>query len=408
VRFLTAAAALRPESPGAHINLGRALHAKGRVNEAIASYRRALDLDPKLAAAHNNLGSALLGKGRLDEAIVSYRRALDLDPTDALAHHNLGAALEAKGLLDEAIASYRRALDLDPKLAAAHYNLGNALEAKGRLNEAIASYRRAVEADPNYAAAHNNLGNALAGKGQVDEAIASYRCALDIDSKLAEAHCNLGQALHRKGRFAESLASLRRGHELGSKQPGWQYPSGQWVRDAERLAALEGKLPAILRGEHAPADNADRLALAEVCVSRKLHRALARLYADAFAADPKLADDMKVQHRYNAACHAALAAAGRGEDAAGLAEGERLALRRRALTWLRADLTLYCRRPQADTPAGRAELLGRLRHWQQDADLAGLRDAAALAKLPPEERAACERLWADLAALLARATEKRP
>jgi hypothetical protein len=45
----------------------------------------------------------------------------------------------------------------------------------------------------------------------------------------------------------------------------------------------------------------------------------------------------------------------------------------------------------------------RLRHWQQDGDLAGLRDAAALAKLPAEERAACERLWADVAALLKKA-----
>ena len=45
-------------------------------------------------------------------------------------------------------------------------------------------------------------------------------------------------------------------------------------------------------------------------------------------------------------------------------------------------------------------------HWQQDTDLAGLRDAAALAKLPADQQKACTQLWADVAALLKRAQEK--
>jgi hypothetical protein len=47
-----------------------------------------------------------------------------------------------------------------------------------------------------------------------------------------------------------------------------------------------------------------------------------------------------------------------------------------------------------------------LRHWQQDPDLAGLRDEAALAKLPAEERAACEKLWADVVSLLKQAEDR--
>jgi hypothetical protein len=46
-----------------------------------------------------------------------------------------------------------------------------------------------------------------------------------------------------------------------------------------------------------------------------------------------------------------------------------------------------------------------LKHWQKDTDLAGLRDATALAMLPTDERAACERLWADVAALLKKAED---
>jgi hypothetical protein len=47
-----------------------------------------------------------------------------------------------------------------------------------------------------------------------------------------------------------------------------------------------------------------------------------------------------------------------------------------------------------------------LRHWQRDADLAGLRDDKALAALPGDERDACRKLWADVAALLQKATPR--
>jgi hypothetical protein len=57
-------------------------------------------------------------------------------------------------------------------------------------------------------------------------------------------------------------------------------------------------------------------------------------------------------------------------------------------------------------PPARAFIQGRMRHWQQDTDLAGIRDAVALAKLPAEEQKAFIQLWADVAALLKKAEEK--
>ena len=71
---------LAPESPGAHHNLGLALKAKGQVDEAIACFRKAIELDPKFAFAHVNLGIALKDKGQMDEAIACYREAIELDP----------------------------------------------------------------------------------------------------------------------------------------------------------------------------------------------------------------------------------------------------------------------------------------------------------------------------------------
>src|SRR5262249_31486845 len=120
-------------------------------------------------------------------------------------------------------------------------------------------------------------------------------------------------------------------------------------------------------------------------------------------AEPKSADDLQAAHRYNAACVAALAAAGQGEDAAQLDDKGRAGLRQQALDWLRADLALRTRQLEGGRPADRVAVQRALGHWQKDADLSGIRAQAALGKLPAEERAACAKLWADVAELLKRA-----
>ena len=174
-------------------------------------------------------------------------------------------------------------------------------------------------------------------------------------------------------------------------------------RTPERLAAAPGQTPRLPEGHYKPTTNDERLGLVEWCQIKKLNHTAAGLYAAAFAADPKLADDLKAGHRYNAACFAALAAAGQGEDAAKLDDKERTRLRKQALDWLRADLALRTKQLETGKPADRAEVQQTMRHWQKDTDLAGIRDAAALAKLPADEQKAFTQLWADVAALLKKA-----
>ena len=236
-----------------------------------------------------------------------------------------GTNVGRDGTLDEAIAHYS-------------YLLGNSLKDRGKLDKAkaIAAYREAVRVMPEFPEAYSALVLALKDQGKLDEAVATYRDAIRLKPDDAVAHLNLGGILRTLGDFAGSLAMLRTGHELGSKQPGWPYPSAQWVAEAQRRAALAERLTLVLKGESAPKDNAERLALAALCYDTRRFAAAARLTAEALEIDPKLGDDLKPGrhpfHRHNAAGFAFLAGVGQGEDDPRPDEAARQRLRARPET----------------------------------------------------------------------------
>jgi tetratricopeptide (TPR) repeat protein len=400
------ALALDPRFAQAHSNLGNARMAQGDVAGAIAAYRRAVELDPRLAPAHSNLGVALQAQGDLAGAIGAFRRALALDPRLAPAHCNLGDALIAQGDLAGALASFRQAIEVDPRFAPAHSKLGNALRARGDLAAALAAFRRAIALDPRYALAHSNLGDTLQAQGDVAGALAACRRAIEINPKLAPAHGALGQALLSQGRFAEARAATRRCLDLlPPNDPRRPFGTHQ-LRQCERLLTLDDKLPAFLKGQAKPADADERLALAHVCLYKQLYAASARFSAEAFADQPPLAEDLRAGHRYHAACAAALAGCGRGQDADRLNDKERARWRGQAQHWLRADLALHAKRLESGAPAGRAAVQLTMQRWLAGPDLAGVRGAEALARLPAEERPGWAKLWAEAEALRQQAQEE--
>jgi hypothetical protein len=178
-------------------------------------------------------------------------------------------------------------------------------------------------------------------------------------------------------------------------------------------------LPAFLDGKYQPHDNDERLALLGICQFQGRYGTAARLYADAFAADSHLADDLNKEClrrtrgreaaadrievfdsacRYLAARCAALAGCGQGKDGESLSDEERTRWREQARDWLQADLAVWAKMLESDSQAARDLAKRMLGHWQLDPDLAGLRDPLALEKLPPDERQKCRTLWNKVAA----------
>jgi serine/threonine-protein kinase len=395
-------AAEQPDSPRLQWLHGSCLFRLGRFQEAEGPCRNALRLAPEFAEAHYNLGCVLDALGRFPAAAAAYREAIRLKPDIPEAYVNLGNALEISGRAKEAEEACRQALRIKrefPEAYKAHNALGNALSAQGRHRDAEAEYREAVRLRPDFAEAHYNLGRALTFQSRFPEAEAAYRDTLQIKPDFALAHVNLGYVLRGQGRYAEALEALRRGDALGRKTPGWDCPSADLIRDCERLVELDQRLASILGGAE-PATAAEAIELAMHCWPKRLNTAAVRLYARAFADDPRIAADPRHRHRYNAACAAALAAAGQVEAAKNLPDKVACMLRRQALHWLRADLTRYEKLAEPRERSGLQFVRQSMRHWRQDADLASVRDTQALGRLPDDERNAWRRLWDDIDRLL--------
>ena len=138
-----------------------------------------------------------------------------------------------------------------------------------------------------------------------------------------------------------------------------------------------------------------------VCQFKNRTRALARLYADAFAAAPELATNVEAGHRHNAARAAALAGNGRGEDAGNLSPEERTCWRRQALAWLTMDVATCTRKLDSGIAGDRALVRRTLTGWLAEPDFAGVRERDSLGSFPAEERDEWLALWKKVAALLA-------
>ena len=181
----------------------------------------------------------------------------------------------------------------------------------------------------------------------------------------------------------------------------WVAEKGQPPRNNEECAELlKDRLPSLLREEDKPADNAERLILAQFAFDHKKFRFATRLWAEALASDPKLGDDRETQPRYNAARAAALAVAGQGKDVAHLDDAAKAKLRGQALDWLKVELTFRAKLLDSAPMQDQLTMLFKLNGWKYDRDLGGIRDAASLAVLPPAEQTALNLLWIDLASLL--------
>jgi serine/threonine protein kinase len=399
-----------------------------------------------VALCHVNIGVLLRNGGKLDEALEEYRSARAIyktlvaaDPSDTryqsyLAHNDLnrGNLLGQLGRRGEGMKAYESCRSIMQGLVDGH--------------PAVTEFRDKL------AQSQYNIGLALSEAGEPDEALKAYRSALAIRERLATEHpgvpdfaSDLGATLHNivmieanRGLFEESRVRLRQAVEWQGKaltrnpaHPTYRdfmtnhltalaYIANRLGRREEsarsqralnelragpaRTDALKEAMAALLAADESADAGAARLIQAQQAYGKGRFADAVRLWDEALKADPKLADDRQAQLRYNASCAAALAAAGNRKDSPKADDAARAKLREQALGWLNAELAIWSKFVESGPPQAKAFIAQTLRHWQEDTDLATIRDEKELAKLTEAERKEWKTLWADVDALLAKVT----
>ena len=153
------------------------------------------------------------------------------------------------------------------------------------------------------------------------------------------------RAILMAGKPEEAIAPLRRVREQARDDGKLGRAIDLAIKQFEQVSKLGTPIP---RFFHLPWGTED--SLAQQCHKRGYFAASAAIWFAGFAADPNLADDMTAQNRYNAACSAAVAAAGNGIDRPPLDEQARTRWRKQALDWLRADLTYWAKHLESAAP----------------------------------------------------------
>jgi tetratricopeptide (TPR) repeat protein len=247
------AAALAPNLPQAHYNLGVAYSNHGRIADALNAFQRAVSLAPGFAEAQANLGAALTEQDRLEAAVAALRKSISLAPDNPPVHNNLGTALKKQGRLQEAAAAYREAIRLSPAYAEAMCNLAAVLRELRQFEEAAAYCHKAIETAPRLAKPYNTLGVVLQDQGKTEEAVSYFRQAIMLAPGETDAYLNLGDALAEQGQYDQPVIQCQKAAELAPDSADVQTHLGVALFHARRLdeAAACFRCAIMLRPERA-------------------------------------------------------------------------------------------------------------------------------------------------------------
>jgi tetratricopeptide (TPR) repeat protein len=185
----------------AYIGLGYAFIVQENWGEAITAYRQATRIDPQLADAYYGLGIALGQQGQIEEALTNFNRTVQIQPDYVDAYTWIGIWEGERKNYDVAIRNLRRAIQLDASSTWAYASLGDIMLETGRLQEAVTLYRQALSfsntdgvGSSAHAHTHNSLGLALEQQGNLEAAIAEFQQAVTLDPSFTEAQTNLREA----------------------------------------------------------------------------------------------------------------------------------------------------------------------------------------------------------------------
>jgi tetratricopeptide (TPR) repeat protein len=170
---------------------GLVLGDRGKNDEAMEEFGRAIEMVPDLWDAHYEMGNALARNGRDPEAVLEYRRTIELNPEYSPVYRKMGKVLKRMGYPEAALENYNLAFDHlteDERGTLQHVMMlrekGELLRLTDRCNEALEAYGQALEMMPRYPRALVEAAWCLGETGEVEKSARVYRRALELSPKM--------------------------------------------------------------------------------------------------------------------------------------------------------------------------------------------------------------------------------
>lgn len=184
---------LQPGDLEATYQLARVRYKQGRMPEAIAGFQQVLQRDPSRIKALENLGLSFERSGDLEQALAAYQRAVDLDRT-APSHSDrpylyLGTLLVKLGRSPEALPVLTRGIELNPKSGPLHAELGKAYVALKDPARAQVELEESVRLDPKDGASHYALARLYGSLGKQELAEQQFQAA-KVQFDIEKSHSN--------------------------------------------------------------------------------------------------------------------------------------------------------------------------------------------------------------------------
>ncbi|MBK5290395.1 MAG: tetratricopeptide repeat protein, partial [Acidobacteriia bacterium] len=202
-----------PDAVPVHLLAGILKVNAGQHEQAMAEYRRAIQLEPRNGDAHRRLGQALEQTGQLQESEAERVRSTEVAPADYRNFQSLGAFYFQRGRFTEAVVPMTQAVRLAPQEAGPRFALGAVLKGLGRFAESEAELRKAVGLRDSSNALHE-LGSVLTYQRREDEAIPYFQRALHLAPDKYISWVYLGTCYRRLNRPAEALRANQKAKEL--------------------------------------------------------------------------------------------------------------------------------------------------------------------------------------------------
>lgn len=215
----------RIDTPAEFVAVARRHEREGSLAQAVVAYEKAAALQPDSPLIHYDIGVTYAELQQFDRAIAAYTKAIEFDEEMSRAYNNRAAAYARLQNYEAAIADCTKSLDIDEYDPFAWRNRGLAHHDLGNLDQAISDFSRAINIDPENPQSYLYRGNAYLEVQDSMRAIADFDEALKRDSDFPPAMIGKAQALGRIDRMADAEALLTAAAELGADVQGVELAS---------------------------------------------------------------------------------------------------------------------------------------------------------------------------------------